>query len=127
MNEKRKIKSTQEPSQIKKIIFLVCKLFRNAATILFTFNILLFSLYLVGNYQIFLDKSQSIILNVMSITAIIMVIFAVMAFFMSIIIMIIDRFTVLRLIKILFLFVIVVLGTVFIVYSVILNKLAGGI
>ncbi|MBR5645510.1 MAG: hypothetical protein IKX23_02575 [Treponema sp.] len=127
MKEKRKINSTQEPSQFKKIFFLICKLFRNAATILFTFNILLFLLYLVGNYQIFLDKSQSIILNVMSITSIIMVIFAVTAFLMSIVIIFIDRFTILRLFKIFFLLIISSSGTIFIVYSVVLNKLSGGI
>ena len=57
------------------------RLTRNAAFVLFLICIFLFLLYMIGNYQSFVDQTQLLILSILSFCAIVLCIMTVLSFY----------------------------------------------
>lgn len=111
----------------KKIFLLVFRLLNDFVSILFVFNLLLFAFYIVGNYQNFLEESQLLILFVLTISSIIMTLTAFITLIFNIITICIQKKKTVKILLLFYLIFVILIGLIFIAYSIIIKKLAGGL
>lgn len=122
------IKDKDEKIKISKsILVTLTKLLNNFISILFIFSIFTFLLYLIGNYQVFLDKTQLIILKVLLITSQTSLIMSIVGIIIMLIKFLLFKFSVKKLINILYYFLPIITSTIFIIYSSLINQLYHGI
>lgn len=124
----KNIKDKDEKIKISKsILVTLTKLLNNFISILFIFSIFTFLLYLIGNYQVFLDKTQLIILKVLLITSQTSLIMSIVGIIIMLIKFLLFKFSVKKLINILYYFLPIITSTIFIIYSSLINQLYHGI
>lgn len=103
------------------------KLLRNIITSLFVISIFLFCLYIIGNYQSFTDKSQLLILSVLSICSIILGTMSFLGIIQNIVFMFFKNKKTTSFFTIIFYIITLIVAFAFIFYTTVINRLAKGI
>jgi len=103
------------------------KLTKNCVWLFFLFNLLLFALYVMGNFYNFLDKTQLLILNVLFVSSIFQSILSFILFIENMIYIFFTNLRIRRVFTIIFSLISLVVGIVFIIYSSLVKELAIGI
>lgn len=110
-----------------KTFLILYKLTKSLVAVLFLFIVLLFSFYLIGNYQNFLDKSLLLILNVLSIVSILCTFFSFCGLLENIFFMFTKESKIKNLISILIMFFCIIISIFIEIYSTIIKEIAIGI
>ena len=97
--------------------------------IFFTFSLLLFLLYLMGNFQNFMDKTQLMLLTMLSSISIFDCVLSFFGILENLFLVFFNnkKSKLLNIVSILLLIIILLLSIVFIVYSSVLSKISEGI
>lgn len=103
------------------------KLIKNCVWGLFIFNLLLVFLYIMGNFNNFLDETQLLILNVLSISSILQVFLSLIKLLENLIYIFFTKSKVIRFFSILLTVLLLVIGVFFVIYATIIRELALGI
>ncbi|MBO4533370.1 MAG: hypothetical protein J5726_06690 [Treponema sp.] len=103
------------------------RLTRNAAFVLFLICIFLFLLYMIGNYQSFVDQTQLLILSILSFCAIVLCIMTVLSFLQEAVFLFIQKKKTGTIFSMLFFLFMLVLGVFFIVFASVIRRLSLGI
>ena len=110
-----------------KSLILLYKLASSMVFIWFTFEIILFLFYLIGNYQNFLDKSQLLILQLLSFSAVITFVLCFCSLVILLFMIILRIYKLTNILRILPILLALVINLVFLSYSTIITQLSGGI
>ncbi len=121
----------QKQKPVKKnykfpFVFL-SRLTRNAAFVLLLICIFLFLLYMIGNYQAFEDKTQLLILSILSFCAIVLCIMTFLSFLQEAVFLFILKKKTGTIFSMLFFLFMLVLGIFFIVFASVIRRLSLGI
>lgn len=92
-----------------------------------SFEIIMFLLYLMGNYQSFLDKTQLLILKTLSINSIISFVICFSAIIEMIFLIILKDFKISNLLRIIPVFLVLIFNVIILAYSTIVIHLSEGI
>lgn len=103
------------------------RLTRNSIFLLLLICLLLFAFYLIGNFQGFIDKSQLIILRVLSVCSVGLCIMSVTGFILETIFLFMKEKKAGLLFSMLFFIFTFVTGFAFIVFSTVIRRIATGI
>ena len=103
------------------------RLARNCTFLLLFICAFLFLLYFIGNYQAFVDKTQLLILNLLSFTSIVLCIMAVLSFVLEGVFLFIQKKKAASLFTMLFFLFTLVLGIFFIAFSSVIHRISLGI
>ena len=103
------------------------RLTRNCTFLLLFICVFLFLLYLIGNYQAFVDKTQLLILNLLSFTSIVLCIMAVLSFILETVFLFIQKKKAASLFTMLFFLFTLVAGVFFIAFSSVIHRISLGI
>lgn len=122
-----KIKNNFDPIHKRNSFIFLYKLTKNIIKILFVFSLFLFLFYLLGNYQNFLDKSQLLILQILSITSIITGVLSIFGFLENLIFIFVEDNKLHIFFSMIYMIIIIVVCSFFVVYSTTLKQLALGI
>lgn len=110
-----------------KSLILLYKLASSMVFIWFSFEFLLFLFYLIGNYQNFLDKSQLLILQLLSYSAVITFCLCFISLSILVILMILRTYKLTNLLRLLPILLALVINIIFLSYSTIITQLSEGI
>lgn len=114
--------------EINKDSFLILQSLTNTfMSIFLVFNILLLLLYITGNFQFFMNKTQNLILNIQLLTAISMCIMAIIGFISNIVFIIINKSIKKRMLSFFYMLFCLVFGVILIIFSSTIMNLAVGI
>ena len=103
------------------------KLTKNCVWLFFLFNVILFVLYVMGNFYNFLDETQLLILKVLTISSIFQSILSLILFIENIIYIFFTHSKVARFFTITFSILSLIIGIVFIIYSTLVKQLSTGV
>lgn len=103
------------------------KLTKNCVWLFFLFNVILFVLYVMGNFYNFLDETQLLILKVLTISSIFQSILSLILFIENIIYIFFTHSKVARFFTIIFSILSLIIGIVFIIYSTLVKQLSTGV
>lgn len=120
-------KKTKHPLVKKNIYELVYRLTKNLVYLLLVFTILLFSIYIVGNFQNFLDKSQFLILSILSACSVFMVFLSFVGIIENVIMIFTNRNKGKCFLAIILLFITFIIGMIFIFYSTVIQEISLGV
>lgn len=114
----------------KKKIFsnaILYKLLMTLDIFFFVFCLTLIALYIIGNFQNFLDKSQQIILNILSISSIFTALLSIILFIETIIKIFTEKSKIRNIFNLLYLLLTLVCCAVFIIISTTINYISLGV
>lgn len=111
----------------RKYFLLLYRLTNNIVALLFIFNTILFSLYLTGNFQNFLDKSLLFILSALSIGSILCIFLSFCGILENIFFLIADSSRLKYSLFIVLMFLCSGINVFYIVYSTVIRELSIGI
>lgn len=110
----------------KNYFYFLYKLTKNLIFLCLSFSIILFLLYFIGNYQNFLDKTQILILKVLSFNSILSFILCFLLIIESISLMLLKYIKTNKFYNILSYFLIILINLFFLIYSSIVIRLSEG-
>lgn len=121
------IKEKQLNRNKGKALILLYKLASSMFFIWFSFEVLLFLFYLIGNYQNFLDNSQLLILRILSLSAFITFVLCFCSLVTLLFLLILKVYNWGNLIRIIPISIALVVNILFLSYSTIITQLSEGI
>ncbi|MCQ2590740.1 MAG: hypothetical protein MJ179_09985 [Treponema sp.] len=121
------IKEKQLNRNKGKALILLYKLASSMVFIWFSFEVLLFLFYLIGNYQNFLDNSQLLILRILSLSAFITFVLCFCSLVTLLFLLILKVYNWGNLIRIIPISIALVVNILFLSYSTIITQLSEGI
>lgn len=110
-----------------KSLILLYKLASSMVLIWFFFEIILFSLYLIGNYQQFLDKTQLLILKVLSYSSFITFVLCFISLAILVLLIVTKIYKKSNFLRLFLILLSLTVNLVFLSYSTIISKLSEGI
>ena len=103
------------------------KLTKNCVWLFFLFNVILFVLYVMGNFYNFLDETQLLILKVLTVSSIFQSILSFILFVENMIYIFFTHSKVARLLTLTFSVISLLIGIAFIIYSTLVKQLSVGL
>lgn len=111
----------------KKYLMILYKFTKSLIFISLSFEVIMFALYLMGNYQSFLDKTQILILKTLSINAVISFALCFSSIVVLVIMIILRDFKISNLIRIIPIFLDLIFNIIILAYSTIILRLSEGL
>jgi len=120
-------KQKNAKNKFKFPFVFLSRLTRNAAFVLFLICIFLFLLYLIGNFQSFVDNTQLLILSCLSFSAIVLCIMTFLSFLQEAVFLFIKKKKAASIFSMLFFLFMLILGIFFNVFASVIRRLSLGL